>query len=211
MFVVEHSVARGRIYASLFTAGLVKNLAAANPLNERAGFIYLYSEGGIPDDAVLMIGSSEIGMKGRLFKVSVIPTSQLSRSEYKWLRAHGFDHWYYSCDFGDGVSRRATIPNEEAMMPGLLAARSRNEGGTCERSIGCANSRCRMLGRFQTMEFARRGAIVTGIDWDKKAIEQAKFVHECVADQFPHPVTFQCCNLFDCDAPDKSFDYVHCS
>ena len=144
----------------------------------------------------------------------MIAVRQMSRSEYKHYRSWSFPHWYYSCELGDGIARRATIANEKTIMPALIGTRSRSIhmmerhvgdlSGVSILDVGCSAG-------FQTMEFARRGAVVTGIDWDQSAIEQAVFVHDCVAEQLRHPVTFKCSSLFDYDAPEGEFDYVHCS
>ena len=161
-----------------------------------------------------MVGSRESGTKGHVKAMFVVAVREMSRAEYKRYRAWCFPHWYYTCDLGDGVSRRATIANAETVMPDLIGARSRSVY-MLEKHVGDISG-ARLLdvacsAGFQTMEFAKRGAIVTGIDWDKSAIEQAQFIQDCVSEQIGRPVTFRCCSLFDFDAPEGEVDYVHCS
>lgn len=138
----------------------------------------------------------------------------MSKAEWKKSRAALFSHWYYTTDLGDGVVCEATIPNEKACFQGLMKNRSHllymidthigDVSGLKILDLACSAG-------LHAFELARRGAIVTGIDWDSGAIKQAKFVQECIKDQFKHPVKFHCISLFDFECAKNHFDYVYCS
>jgi len=138
----------------------------------------------------------------------------MKKEAWKKAKAAQFSHWYYSTDLGDGVFWPATLPNEQTCMQGLVKNRSilmhlidqhiGDVSGLKILDLACSAG-------LHSFELARRGAIVTGIDWDHGAIRQAKFVQECIKDQLRHKVKFYHLDLLDFNPPKGFFDYVYCS
>ncbi len=147
-------------------------------------------------------------------KYNSISKKYINIAEWKKDTAALFPHWYYTTDLGDGISRKATINNEEVTMPLLIKNRS-NLLYMIDKHVGDISG-LKILdlacsAGLHAFELARRGAIVTGIDWDSGAIKQAKFVQECLKKEIKHPIKFEHVSLFDFECPTNYFDYVYCS
>lgn len=122
-----------------------------------------------------------------------------------------FIHWYYRADLGDGIVIPATLPNEPQVMLG--AQTNRNVlCGLLHRHFGSPEKKkildLACSAGYHTLELARQGAIVIGIDHDVKAIEQARFIQECQDN--PNKARFEIMNVFDADFAPESFDIVYC-
>jgi 2-polyprenyl-3-methyl-5-hydroxy-6-metoxy-1,4-benzoquinol methylase len=211
IIVVEVSLSTGTIEAAN-SAHLMPSDSQQQSSQASSGSLCLLVEDS-SRAASLAIRTLQAPIAGTLSSISVV-SRRVDPATYKRLRARMFPHWYYTCCLGDGIVQRATVSDEQSTMAGLLANRDKmlamlenyfgTLGGATVLDVGCSAG-------LHSFELARRGAIVTAIDWDANAILQAQFVQECIADQLPGRVDFKCVDLFAFDAPAGGFDVVYCS
>lgn len=210
---IQFALSSGKVYCEYFDVGFHRAISESVSSREGEGEIFIYLEK--PENgAVLMIGVIEGPVDGEIKAVFVAPRSAMEPAEYKRVRANMFSHWYSSCDLGDGVYRLATVQDEKLTTRAALKNRAILLS-MVDKYIGSVNG-LRVLdvacsSGLHSFELARRGAIVTGIDWDPAAITQAKFIQECIGGKFQHPVVFCCTDLFAFEPAPGSFDLVYCS
>ncbi len=210
---VEIALTSGTVYGQFFDPASQQPTTdpTASKAEQRELYIYVQKPG---DATALMIGVAESPAIGEITDVTIASRSSMQPSEYKRIRAAMFAHWYYTCDLKDGIRRKATLPDElratawaQSNLKIMLRMIEKHFGivaGLRVLDVACSAG-------LHALELARRGAIVTGIDWDRAAIDQAQFIQECIANELSHPVEFRHTNLFTFAAEPRSFDLIYCS
>lgn len=117
---------------------------------------------------------------------------------WKERKAAQFSHWYYTCNLGDGLIRRATVSDEPSWTRANAVSRSifryllaRHVGDVA--SLRVLDVAC-SAGHFSFL-FASLGASVHGFDHDAAAIAQARFIDECTGNMRPGTACFSVCDL----------------
>lgn len=159
------------------------------------------------DPPVLVVRNwSDDPASGIVCRIAVCSAADLPPAEVKWARARRYPRWHYSFDLGDGVMVEAP--------PGLMAGHRLKNGiiknlideffNTSEihtaLDVACSSG-------FHTIELAKRGWKVRGIDINPGEIEQAKFVQENIASHLD--LSHEVGDLLS--YREQPYDLVHCA
>jgi SAM-dependent methyltransferase len=206
---IDYRLESGQIYADVITADW-QPLMQHPHSRGHTGSIYLHVDGFVPGMKIT-IGVQSGDVRGEVTPISIIPEGSVSAAEFKQMRAQGFPFWYAEADLGDGVFIPASIPQESmagtrrsyAIMLNLLrrvlGARLKGLRGI---DVGCSSG-------YHSLQLARLGASMTGIDPFDHGIAQARFVEECNRARLPACVEFRQESIYTYK-PNKPFDFIYC-
>jgi SAM-dependent methyltransferase len=207
-FRLNYRLCSGQFYATLVDRDW--QVISPTPQSQGdSGAIHLYVERFLPG-LKIMVGVQAIGVRGKITAISTLPHSSISAADAKRLRGQEFPFWYAEADLGDGVFMPASIPaasmastrRSYAIMRTMLEELIGPLAGKRGIDVGCSSG-------FHTIQLARLGADMTGIDPFNHGIRQARFVAECNRDSFHTPPQFACESLYDYEAAEP-FDFIYC-
>jgi len=175
---IDYRLDSGELYATLITADW--QVISPSPQSHGThGSIHLYIEAFVPG-MKFMVGLQSVGARGEIGAISVIPRSTLSAADFKRLRAAEFPFWYAVADLGDGIYIPTSIPPEAmagtrrsyAIMRMMLKEMIGPLTGKRGIDVGCSSG-------YHTIQLAKLGAVMVGIDPFDHGIRQAKLVVNC--------------------------------
>jgi SAM-dependent methyltransferase len=205
---IDYRLATGKLYATLITGDW--QVISPSPQSEGSeGSVYLYIDTLAPGMR-FMVGLQSPGAKGQIGAISTVPCSSLSAADFKRLRAAEFPFWYAEADLGDSVYIPASIPPEamagtrrsHAIMKMMLEETVGPLDGKSGIDVGCSSG-------YHTIQLARHGAVMTGLDPFDQGIRQAKLVAECNRDVLSSAPRFVCQSVYEYK-PEKPVDFVYC-
>ena len=205
---IEYRLNSGQLYAVLMTEDW--QLISPSPQSQGTqGRIHLYLEKFLPG-MKLMVGLQSAGARGEVGVISRIPRSAFSMEDFKRLRAAEFPFWYAEADLGDGIRIPASIPPESmagtrrsyAIMKMTLEETIGPLAGKRGIDVGCSSG-------YHTIQLARLGAVMTGLDPFEHGIRQARLVAECNRDALSSPPQFVQQSLYEFK-PNEPADFVYC-
>lgn len=141
---------------------------------------------------------------------SVARLDNADAAEFRRLRAGTWDYWHYSYDLGQGAKVEATIDGimpmhrlNQKIMFHLLTTGFGDISGKRIIDVACASG-------FHTMEMARQGGRMVGVDIDGPSIEQARFLQQCSDVKAVRDIRFELSGLHGFKPPEP-FDIGFCS
>lgn len=141
---------------------------------------------------------------------SAVTADHVLEAELRALKAKTWDYWHYSYELGEGARVEATIDGimpmhrlNQKIMFHLLKTGFGDISGKRIVDVACASG-------FHTMEMARRGARMVGVDIDAPSIEQARFLQQCSDVKAVRDIRFELSGLHGFK-PLEPFDIGFCS
>lgn len=141
---------------------------------------------------------------------AVVRLDNVDAAEFRRLKAKTWDYWHYSYELGEGARVEATIDGimpmhrlNQKIMFHLLKTGFGDISGKRIVDVACASG-------FHTMEMARQGARMVGVDIDAPSIEQARFLQQCSDVKAVRDIRFELSGLHGFKPPEP-FDIGFCS